>query len=63
MIQQMPLWTLLSHRADWRWMLEGETTPWYPTMRLFRQRRPGDWADVMDRVAWALTRRRWKEIE
>ena len=28
-------WTLLSHVADWRWMLEGETTPWYPTMRLF----------------------------
>ena len=45
-----PVWTLLSQRADWRWMLEGETTPWYPTMRLFRQGRLGDWTDVMDRV-------------
>jgi ADP-heptose:LPS heptosyltransferase len=56
-----PVWTLLSHRADWRFMLEGETTPWYPTMRLFRQSRLGDWADVMDRVAQALTRRQWEE--
>jgi hypothetical protein len=47
-------WTLLSHLADWRWMLEGETTPWYPTMRLFRQTRPGDWSDVIERVANAL---------
>ena len=47
-------WTLLSHGADWRWMLEGETTPWYPTMRLFRQTRPGDWSGVIERVAEAL---------
>ena len=49
-------WTLLSHVADWRWMLEGETTPWYPTMRLFRQTRPGDWSGVIERVAEALSR-------
>jgi hypothetical protein len=48
-------WTLLSHVADWRWMLEGETTPWYPTMRLFRQIRPGDWNGVMERVAKAVS--------
>ena len=47
-------WTLLSHDADWRWMLEGETTPWYPTMRLFRQTRPGDWSGVIELVAEAL---------
>src|SRR5262249_49128422 len=41
------VWTLLSHVADWRWTLEGETTPWYPTMRLFRQTRPGDWSGVI----------------
>ena len=35
-------------------MLEGETTPWYPTMRLFRQTRPGDWSGVIERVAEAL---------
>ena len=37
-------------------MLEGETTPWYPTMRLFRQTRPGDWSGVIERVAEALSR-------
>jgi ADP-heptose:LPS heptosyltransferase len=49
-----PVWVLLSAVPDWRWFLEGETTPWYPTMRLFRQTRPGDWAEVMARVAQAL---------
>jgi tetratricopeptide (TPR) repeat protein len=49
-----PVWVLLSAVPDWRWLLEGETTPWYPTMRLFRQTRPGDWAEVMPRVAQAL---------
>jgi ADP-heptose:LPS heptosyltransferase len=49
-----PVWTLLSYVPDWRWMLEGETTPWYPTMRLFRQTRPGGWAEVMGQVAQAL---------
>jgi hypothetical protein len=49
-----PVWTLLSFAPDWRWLLEGETTPWYPTMRLFRQTRPGDWEDVATRVAEAL---------
>ena len=49
-----PVWTLLSATPDWRWLLEGETTPWYPTMRLFRQVRPGDWAGVVERVVDAL---------
>src|SRR5207247_2777480 len=49
-----PVWVLLSDVPDWRWQLEGETTPWYPTMRLFRQARPGDWAEVMPRVAQTL---------
>jgi ADP-heptose:LPS heptosyltransferase len=56
-----PVWTLLGHRPHWRWMLEGESSPWYPTMRLFRQRRPDDWDDVVDRVARALNERRWEE--
>ena len=50
------VWTLLSHVADWRWMLEGETTPWYPTMRLFRQTRPGDWSGVIERVTESLSK-------
>jgi uncharacterized protein (TIGR03032 family) len=58
-----PVWTLLSHVADWRWMLEGETTPWYPTMRLFRQTRPDDWSGVIERVAEALSREQWAKPE
>src|SRR5262249_29744102 len=47
-------WTLLSHVADWRWTLEGGTAPWYPTMHLFRQTRPGDWSGVIEQVAQTL---------
>ena len=49
-----PVWTMLPFSPDWRWMLDREDSPWYPTMRLFRQRVPGDWKDVIDRVATAL---------
>jgi len=54
-----PVWVLLSAVPDWRWGFAGETTPWYPTMRLFRQPQPGDWAAVMQRVAQALGA--WRE--
>ncbi|MEI9930244.1 MAG: glycosyltransferase family 9 protein [Rhizomicrobium sp.] len=50
-----PAWTLLSLSPDWRWGLEGETSPWYPTMRLFRQVKHGDWQPVLDRVIAALS--------
>ena len=49
-----PVWTLLPFMPDWRWLLESEDTPWYPSMRLFRQNTPGDWNGVMDRVCSAL---------
>ena len=49
-----PVWILLPHLADWRWMEASETTPWYPSARLFRQRTPGDWPGVLDRVGDAL---------
>jgi Glycosyltransferase family 9 (heptosyltransferase) len=50
----LPVWTLLAYVPDWRWLLEGDTTPWYPRMRLFRQTSPGDWPGVMKRVTEAL---------
>lgn len=49
-----PVWVLVQSNPDWRWMLEREDSPWYPTMRLFRQRRWGDWDGVINRVAGAL---------
>jgi hypothetical protein len=50
----VPVWLMLHHAADWRWLLERDDSPWYPTMRLFRQSRPGDWADVVTAVVTAL---------
>ena len=48
------VWTLLSEPADWRWLLDRDDSPWYPTMRLFRQPAPGDWDAVFDQVIDAL---------
>ena len=50
----LPTWVLLSAVPDWRYGAEGERTPWYPTMRLFRQRADGDWGGVLVEVAQAL---------
>ena len=47
-------WLLLHKVPEWRWGLEGDTTFWYPSMRLFRQRERGNWSEVMERVAEAL---------
>lgn len=49
-----PVWTMLARVPDWRWGRSGEATPWYPSMRLFRQTRSGEWSDVVERVADAL---------
>jgi hypothetical protein len=51
-----PVWALLKHRADWRWMDAVPRSPWYPTMRLFRQVHEGDWSAVADAAAKALGR-------
>jgi hypothetical protein len=48
------VWTLLPYESDWRWMDGGADTPWYPTMRLFRQRSTGDWESVIAEVAAGL---------
>jgi hypothetical protein len=50
----LPCWLLLSTDVDWRWLLRREDSPWYPTLRLFRQQQPGNWAEVLERVALAL---------
>jgi tetratricopeptide (TPR) repeat protein len=50
----VPVWTLLPFACDWRWMQEFEDTPWYHTMRLFRQKNPGNWDEVFDQVATVL---------
>jgi ADP-heptose:LPS heptosyltransferase len=49
-----PTWLLLKHDPDWRWMRERADSPWYPSMRLFRQPQPGDWAAVVEQAAAAL---------
>ncbi len=49
-----PVWIMIPKAADWRWMLEREDTPWYPTARLFRQARPGEWDPVLQRLTTAL---------
>lgn len=49
-----PVWTLLPYASDWRWMLETEDSPWYPSMRLFRQRAQGDWPELFSRVSARL---------
>lgn len=53
----MPVWLLLPYSCDWRWFAEREDSPWYPTMRIFRQERPGDWPGVMRRIRAALEER------
>jgi Flp pilus assembly protein TadD len=45
-----PVWTLLPFEAEWRWLIGREDSPWYPTMRLFRQTAPGDWPGLLERV-------------
>jgi tetratricopeptide (TPR) repeat protein len=50
----VPVWLALSFAADWRWLLDRGDNPWYPTMRLFRQKRPGDWTGPFEEIFGAL---------
>jgi len=50
-----PAWILLPHAPEWRWLLDREDTPWYPNVRLFRQKRRDDWESVIERVRASLT--------
>jgi tetratricopeptide (TPR) repeat protein len=49
-----PVWMLLPYNSEWRWLLDRSDSPWYPSVRLFRQQRAGDWSDVIDQVKRAL---------
>nr|WP_246279029.1 hypothetical protein [Paraburkholderia ultramafica] len=50
----LPVWALIPAYTDWRWMIERTDSPWYPSMRLFRQRELGEWGPVIDQVRDAL---------
>jgi hypothetical protein len=50
----VPGWVMLQEIADWRWMIDREDSPWYPSLRLFRQKRQGDWQEVVEEVQHAL---------
>src|SRR5262249_52643158 len=47
----VPVWVAIHFVPDWRWLIDRDDSPWYPTMRLFRQRTRGDWEDVFRRIA------------
>jgi ADP-heptose:LPS heptosyltransferase len=49
-----PVWVLLQHMPDFRWLLDRDDSPWYPSARLFRQPVSGDWKSVIERVAREL---------
>ena len=51
-----PVWLLLMHDPDWRWSVERDGSPWYPSVRLYRQPSPGDWTSVLRRVHEDLSR-------
>jgi len=50
----IPVWVALNSLPDWRWGLKGDETPWYRTMKLFRQKTAGDWSEVFDRITAGL---------
>jgi ADP-heptose:LPS heptosyltransferase len=50
----LPVWILLPYCPDYRWQLGRDDSPWYPSMRLYRQDRPGDWGSVIEQVRLAL---------
>jgi len=50
-----PVWVALNHVPDWRWLLDRDDSPWYPTARLFRQTRRGDWSSVFAQIERELS--------
>ncbi len=60
----IPVWVALPYVACWRWQLDRSDSPWYPSMRLFRQSQPGDWTGVFATIAAELAKvassRKWE---
>ena len=54
-----PVWVLLPFSPDWRWLLNRDDSPWYSSVKLFRQSRVGDWAGVIDQVMQTLSQVEW----
>ncbi len=50
----VPVWVVLQSVPDWRWGMQGDKSPWYPSMHLVRQRRAGDWPELFERAAAQL---------
>jgi hypothetical protein len=46
----VPVWVMLPYARDWRWLVGRDDSPWYPTMKLFRQLKPGDWGGVVEKI-------------
>jgi len=57
-----PVWVLLSYNSNWRWLLNRDDCPWYPTMKLFRQKTEGDWGPVFEQVVNELKKMNSKFI-
>jgi hypothetical protein len=51
-----PVWLMLQHNADFRWLRGRSDSPWYPSMSLFRQRKLGDWPSVLEQISERLVR-------
>ena len=51
----IPTWIALGYIPDWRWLLERDDSPWYPTVKLFRQPSMGDWTSVFANIRKELT--------
>jgi hypothetical protein len=58
----VPCFVLLHHAPDWRWLLGRADCPWYPSLRLFRQEKPGDWAPVVEAVRLAIAKMRLQRV-
>ncbi|HAI28794.1 MAG TPA: glycosyltransferase, partial [Thalassospira sp.] len=46
----IPVWMLQLYTTDWRWMVDRSDSPWYPTMRIYRQEKPGDWSAPVEKL-------------